>query len=72
MVSLTVTLFSEKMFISTRCIHGFMPNSIKKSVTVSSHCGTVKKLHNFWDAEGGLLYSETVEGLKIKGEGVSK
>ena len=36
LVSLTVTLFSEKMLISTRCIHGFMSKSIKKSVTVSS------------------------------------
>ena len=25
-------IFSEKMLISTRCIHGFMPNSNKKSV----------------------------------------
>ena len=32
---LTVTLFSEKMLIYTRCTCGFMPNSIKKSVTVS-------------------------------------
>ena len=31
LVNLTVTLFSEKMLISTRCIHGFMSNSIKKS-----------------------------------------
>ena len=31
LVSLTVTLFSEKMFISTRCIRGFTSNSIKKS-----------------------------------------
>ena len=36
MVSLTVTLFSEKMIISTRCIHDFMPNLIIKSVTVSN------------------------------------
>ena len=36
LVGLTVTLFSEKMLISTRCIHGFMPNLIKKSVRVSS------------------------------------
>ena len=35
LVSLMVTLFSEKMILSTRCIHGFMPNSIKKFVTVS-------------------------------------
>ena len=31
LVCLTVTLFSEKMLISTRCICGFMSNSIKKS-----------------------------------------
>ena len=39
MVSLTHcfhTLFSEKMLIFSRCIDGFMPNSIKKSVTVSN------------------------------------
>ena len=35
LVSLTVTLFTKKMLISTWCIHGFIPNSIKKSVTVS-------------------------------------
>ena len=27
--------FGEKMLISYRCIHGLMPNLIKKSVTVS-------------------------------------
>ena len=31
LVGLTVTLFSEKMLIFTRCIHGFMTNWIKKS-----------------------------------------
>ena len=31
LVSLTVTLVSEKMLIYTRCILGFMSNSIKKS-----------------------------------------
>ena len=36
LVSLTMTLFSEKMLISTRCIHGFMSNLIKKSWTDSS------------------------------------
>jgi len=30
-----VTLFSEKMLISTRCIHGFISNKIKKSWTLS-------------------------------------
>jgi hypothetical protein len=44
LVSLTVTLFSEKMLISTRCIHGFMPNSIKTSVTVS----IVYRLRRHW------------------------
>ena len=31
LVGLTVSLISEKMLISTRCIHGFMSNLIKKS-----------------------------------------
>ena len=31
-----MTWFSDKMFISTRCIHGFMSNLIKKSWTDSS------------------------------------
>ena len=31
-----MTLFSDKMFISHRCIHGLMPNLIKKSWKVSS------------------------------------
>ena len=35
-VSLTMTSFSEKKFISSRCIHGFMSNLIKKSWTDSS------------------------------------
>ena len=36
LVSLTMTLFSEKMLISHICIRGLMPNLIKKSWTVSS------------------------------------
>ena len=31
LVGLTLTLFSEKMLIPSRCICGFMPNSKKKS-----------------------------------------
>ena len=42
MVSLTVTSLSEKILISTKCKHGFMSNTIKKSWTVSNlhllHC----------------------------------
>ena len=37
LVSLTMTRFSEKMLISTRCIHGFMSNLIKKSWTDSNY-----------------------------------
>ena len=36
LVTLTMTLFSEKVVISNRCIRGLMPNLIKKSWTVSS------------------------------------
>ena len=35
LVGLTMTLFSEKIPISHRCIRGLMPNLIKKSWTVS-------------------------------------
>ena len=35
LVSLTMTWFSEKIVISTRCIHNFMSNLIKKSWTDS-------------------------------------
>ena len=41
LVSLRMSLFSEKMLISSRCISGLMPNLIKKSWTVSiTHCGS--------------------------------
>ena len=36
LVSLTMTRFSEKMLISTRCIHAFMSNLIKQSWTDSN------------------------------------
>ena len=36
LVSLTMTLFSEKVLISSRCISGLMPNLIKKSWTDST------------------------------------
>ena len=36
LVSLTMTLFSDKMLISHRCICCLMPNLIKKSWTVST------------------------------------
>ena len=35
LVGLTMSLFSDKMLISHRCICGLMPNLIKKSWTVS-------------------------------------
>ena len=37
LVGLTMTGFSEKMLVSTRCIHGFMSNLIKKSWTDSTY-----------------------------------
>ena len=36
LVNLTKTGFSEEMLISIRCLRGFMPNLLKKSLTVSS------------------------------------
>ena len=42
LVSLTMTWFNEKMLISTRFIHGFMSDLIKKSWTDSNaHIATV-------------------------------
>ena len=38
LVSLRMSLFSEKMLIFNRCISGLMSNLIKKSWTVSSPC----------------------------------
>ena len=43
MVGLTMTLFSEKMLIFSRCIQGYEPNMIKKSVTVSNTDSITKK-----------------------------
>ena len=40
LVSLTMTLFSEKVLISNRCISGLMPNLIKKSWTDSTQEST--------------------------------
>ena len=37
LVSLTVTLFREKILISNRCRGGFMSNSNKQSLTVSTN-----------------------------------
>ena len=43
LIGLTMTWFSEKLLISTRCISGLMPNLIKKSWTVSNVCFLEKK-----------------------------
>ena len=42
LVSLTMTRFSEKILISTRCIHGVMSNLIKKSWKDSNQDATLK------------------------------
>ena len=54
LVGLVMTCFSEKMLISTRCIHGFMSNLIKKSWTVSNHHG-VLRTGSDWKWNGGGL-----------------
>ena len=65
LVSLMLTWFSKKMLISTRCIHGFMSNLIKKSWTdsikrplksVTREIGIVHKLipHILWFREIGV------------------
>ena len=43
LVSLTRSLFSEKMFISYRCIYSLMPNLIKKSWTVFNQASAIKQ-----------------------------
>ena len=48
LVSLTMTWFSEKMLTSTRCIHGFMSNLIKKSWTDSISHNFITYFHR-WD-----------------------
>ena len=49
LVNLTMTLCSEKILISNRCISGLMPDLIKKSWTVSTVYSLIflGKLHNF-------------------------
>ena len=47
LLGLMMTLFSEKMFISNICIHGLMPNFIKKSWTVSNQRPTWKIYFDF-------------------------
>ena len=45
LVGLTMTLFSYKMLISHRCIHGLIPNLVKKSWMVSNQAGVTRKAH---------------------------
>ena len=57
LVSLTISLFSEKMLIFNRCISGLMSNLIKKSWTVSIvesryfkyGSRIANECHRFWD-----------------------
>ena len=55
LVSLTMTWFSEKMLISTRCIHGFMSKLIKKSWTDSNTDVTLSKDKASWPLVAKLL-----------------
>ena len=52
LVSLLMTLFSEKVFISNRCISGLMSNLIKKSWT-----GSTIELALFWGELGIRFFS---------------
>ena len=54
LVSLTMILFSEKMLISTRFIHGFMSNLIKKSWTDLRPSLRKAHLDEKLKVEGGL------------------
>ena len=44
----TMTLFSEKILISNRCISGLMSNLIKKSWTVSNACYVIYEWYLIW------------------------
>ena len=65
LVSLTMTWFSEKMLISTRCIHGFMSNLIKKSWTDSTQQPHVC----FFSPSFGSYWEETWRPIE-KGHGL--
>ena len=46
LIGLTMTEFSEKLLVSTRCIHGFISNLTKKSWTDSKLAAASR--HIFW------------------------
>ena len=48
LVSLTMTRFSEKMLISTRCIHGFMSNLIKTSLRTLIDISTQQNFFTYY------------------------
>ena len=47
LVSLTMTLFREKVPFSNRCISGLMSNVIKKSWTVSSYSHIIEHITHY-------------------------
>ena len=59
---------SEKMLISTRCIHGFMSNTIKKSWTVSKWAAPAYKTSWLYDV--GKRTFALSWSFKTKSEGV--
>ena len=66
LVSLTMTLFSEKVLISNRCISGLMSNLIKKSLT-DPYLEWLEL--SLWDVQVvvlyGLVFSELVGGMDL-------
>ena len=55
LVSLTRSLFSEKLLISNRCISGLMSNLIKKSWTVSNISATYSQFGIHMTLQDGYL-----------------
>ena len=66
LISLTMTRFSEKMLLSTRYIHGFMSNLIKKSLTDSKHAaGGTDAVSTY--SQNLWKYSKKVYKMKYNG-----
>ena len=65
LVSLKMAWFSEKMLISTRCIHGFMSNLIKKSWTDSTIHLKSAQGNDLVPSFGDLSRSEEFSEIKV-------
>ena len=67
LLGLTMTLFSDEMLISHRCIHGLMPNLIKKSWTVSTRDEATRNGDEMLSEVAFLFYSHLLlHGILLK------